>query len=162
MLNSVGARTQPCLTLLVTRRVSDGSPSSTTLAVIPTWNRRTFAMNLRGQPNFPMIFQSPSRLTVPKALDGSTKVCRRRGTVRCISPGAGGRQKSCQWSLDLHGSRIDFQEETLLQVFQQVVDEDAGQYLSCYRLKGDSSVVIAGLAISFPLVDVASLSELLR
>ena len=47
---------------------------------------------------------------------------------------------------------------------QQVVEEEAGQDLACYGQKGDCSVVIAGLAISFPLIDVdnCGISELLR
>ena len=59
---------------------------------------------------------------------------------------------------------LTFREETLLQVSQQGVDEDAGQDLAWYVQKADSSVVIAGLVISFPLVDVnnCGISELLR
>ena len=49
---------------------------------------------------------------------------------------------------------LTFREETLLQVFQQAVEEVASQDLSCYGQKGDSSVVIVGLVISFLLVDV--------
>ena len=52
MLNSVGARTQPCLTPLVTGKASEGSPSSRTRAIMPSWNWRTIAMNVLGQPNF--------------------------------------------------------------------------------------------------------------
>ena len=57
-----------------------------------------------------------------------------------------------------------FREEPLLQLFQQAGGEDAGHDLACYGQKGDSSVVIAGLAISFPLVGVdnCGISELLR
>ena len=74
MLNSVGARTQPCLTPLVTGKASEDSLSSRTRAIMPSWIWRTIAMNVLGQPNFSMIFQSPSRLTVSKALVKSTKV----------------------------------------------------------------------------------------
>ena len=73
-LNSVGARTQPCLTPLVTGKASEGSPSSITQAIMPSQNWRTTTMNVLGQPNFPMIFQSLCGLTVSKALVRSTKV----------------------------------------------------------------------------------------
>ena len=57
MLNSVEASTQPCLTPFVTGNGSENSPSFWTLASIPSWNCRTIAMNLAGQPklchNFP-------------------------------------------------------------------------------------------------------------
>ena len=74
MLNSVEASTQPCLTPFVTGNGSDYSPSFWTLASIPSWNYRTIAMNLAGQPNFAIIFQSLSRLIVSNALVRSTKV----------------------------------------------------------------------------------------
>ena len=74
MLNSVEASRQPCLTPFVTGNGSENSPSFWTLASIPSWNCRTIAMNLAGQPNFAIIFQSPSRLTVSNALVRSTKV----------------------------------------------------------------------------------------
>ena len=41
---------------------------------IPSWNCRTIAMNLAGQPNFAINFQSPSRLTVSNDLVKSIKV----------------------------------------------------------------------------------------
>ena len=74
MLNSVEAITQPCVTLIVTGNGSENSPSFWILASIPSWNCRTIAMNLAGQPNLAIIFQSPSRLTVSNALVRSTKV----------------------------------------------------------------------------------------
>ena len=64
MLSSVEASTQPCLTSFVTGNDSENSPSFWTLASIPSWNCRTIAMNLAEQPNFAILFQSPSRLTV--------------------------------------------------------------------------------------------------
>ena len=73
-LNSVGAKTQLCLTLLATGKASEGSPSSRTQAIRPSRNGRTTAMNVLGQPNFPMIFQSLCGLTVSKALVRSAKV----------------------------------------------------------------------------------------
>ena len=69
--------TQPCLTPFVTGNGSENSPSFWTLASIPLWNCCTIAMNLAGQPNFAIIFQSPSRLTVSNALVRSTKVMKR-------------------------------------------------------------------------------------
>ena len=74
MLNSVEASTQPCLTPFVTGKGSENSPSFWTLASIPLWNCRTIAMNLAGQPNFAIIFQSPLRLAMSNALVRSTKV----------------------------------------------------------------------------------------
>ena len=44
-LNSLGARTQPCLT---PGKDSDGSPSSRTRACMPSWNWRAMVMNLWG------------------------------------------------------------------------------------------------------------------
>ena len=49
---------------------------------------------------------------------------------------------------------LTFREETLLQVVQQTVENDADQDLACYEHEGDPLVVVAGLAISFALVDV--------
>ena len=49
---------------------------------------------------------------------------------------------------------LTFKEETLLQVIQQTVEKDGGQDLACYGQEGDSSVVVAGLAIFFVPVDV--------
>ena len=53
MLNTVEASTQPCLTPFVTGNGSDNSSSFWTLASIPSWNCRTIAMNLAGQPTLP-------------------------------------------------------------------------------------------------------------
>ena len=47
-LNSVGTRTQPCVTPLETGKDSDGSPSSRTRAYVPSLNWRTMVMNLWG------------------------------------------------------------------------------------------------------------------
>ena len=74
MLKRVGAKTQPCFTPLVTGNASEYSPSSCTLAFMPSWNCWTIAMNFAGQPNLAMIFHSPSRQTVSNAFVRSTKV----------------------------------------------------------------------------------------
>ncbi len=37
---------------------------------------------------------------------------------------------------------------------KQAVEEDAGRDLACYGQKGDSTVVVAGLAVSLALVNV--------
>ena len=42
----------------------------------------------------------------------------------------------------------------MLQVVQQIVEKNAGQDLACYGQEGDSSVVVAELAISCAVVDV--------
>ena len=73
MLNSVGASSQPYLTPLVTKIGSNNSPSFWNRERIPSWNCRIIAMNLTGQSNFVVIFQSPSRLTESNALVRSTK-----------------------------------------------------------------------------------------
>ena len=39
-------------------------------------------------------------------------------------------------------------------MFQQTVEKNAGQDLACYGQEGDSSGVVAGLAIFCALVDV--------
>ncbi len=49
---------------------------------------------------------------------------------------------------------LTFGKKTLLQVAKQAVEEDAGQDLACYGQKGDSTVAVAGLAVSFALVNV--------
>jgi len=49
---------------------------------------------------------------------------------------------------------LALREVALLQVLQQVVQQDTGQDLACYRQEGYSSVVIACLAIALPLIDV--------
>ena len=67
MLNSVEARTQPCLNPFVTGNGSENAVILT-LASILSWNCLTIAMNLAGQPNFAIILQSPSWLTVSNAL----------------------------------------------------------------------------------------------
>ena len=74
MLNRVGAIKQLCLTPFVTGNGSENSPLFWTRASIPSWNCLTIAMNLVGQPNFAIIFQRPSRLTVSNALVRSTKI----------------------------------------------------------------------------------------
>ena len=74
MLISVEVSTQPSSTSFVTGNVSENSQSFWIHASIPSWNCRTIALNLAGQPNFAIILQSPSRLTVSNALVRSTKV----------------------------------------------------------------------------------------
>ena len=74
MPKRVGAKTQPCFTLLVTGNGSEYSRSSCNLAFMPSWNCWTIAMNFAGQPNLAMIFHSPSRQTVSNAFIRSTKV----------------------------------------------------------------------------------------
>ena len=59
-LNSDRAKTQPCLTPLVTGNASDVSLLSWTRACMPLWNCRTMEMNFRGHPYLAMIFLSPS------------------------------------------------------------------------------------------------------
>ena len=56
MLNNVGAITQPYLTPLVTGNGSEYCPSFWTRACMRSWNCRTIAMYLGGQPNFAIIF----------------------------------------------------------------------------------------------------------
>ena len=74
MLKGVGTNTRPWLTPFVTGNGSEYSPSFWTRASMHSWNRHTIALNLDGQPNFAIIFQSPSRLNVTNALVRSTKV----------------------------------------------------------------------------------------
>ena len=59
MLNRVGASTQPCFSPLVTKKGSEYSPPSCTLVFMPSWNCRTIAINLAGQPNLAMILKQP-------------------------------------------------------------------------------------------------------
>ena len=69
-------------------------------------------MNVLGQLNVAMTFQSPPRMTVRKALVRSTKLVEGHDAVPYIFPGADGRQLSC-WFHDLRGSRIGSQGEDL-------------------------------------------------
>ena len=73
-LNSVGARTQPCFTPFFTGNGSEAFPSSSTRAMIPSWNCLTIFTSLSGQPNLDMIFHNPSLLTVSNAFVRSTNV----------------------------------------------------------------------------------------
>lgn len=59
---------------------------------------------------------------------------------------------------------LALREEALLQVLQQTVEQDTGQDLACYGQEEYSSVVITGLAISLPLIDVhgCGIPEFLR
>ena len=68
MLKRVGATTQPCFTPFVTGNESEVSPLSRTVALIPTCNWRTRAVNFLGQPNFSIICHRPSLQTVLNAL----------------------------------------------------------------------------------------------
>ncbi len=49
---------------------------------------------------------------------------------------------------------LALRKESLLQVLQQTVEQNTGQDLACYGQEGYSSVVIAGLAITLPFIDV--------
>ena len=53
MLKSVGARTQPCFTPLLTGKSEDASLSSSTRAIMPSWNWRLMLMKRSGHPNWP-------------------------------------------------------------------------------------------------------------
>ena len=124
-------------------------------------------MNLRGQPNLPMIFQSPSQLTLT-TVEGLGQINKGCVEVAVLFDAfllelVGGLDH-IGGPLTCTEAALTFMEETLLQVFQQAVEEDAGQDLACYGQKGNSLVVIAGLAISFLIVDVdnCGISELLR
>ena len=74
ILKRVGASTQPCFTPFVTKNGLENSPSFWTLACMPSWNWRTIVMNLAGQPKVAIILHRPSRQTVSKAFEKSTKV----------------------------------------------------------------------------------------
>ena len=71
MLNRVGARSQPCLTPLVTGKGSDSSPLSRTLAIISSWNCLAMETKLSKLLH---ILHRPTLLTMLNALVGSTKV----------------------------------------------------------------------------------------
>ena len=67
-LKSVGARTHPCFTPLVTGKGSDASPFSITLAIMPSWKDCMALTNFGGQPSLDRMTQRPGLLTVSKAL----------------------------------------------------------------------------------------------
>ena len=77
MLKRVGARTQPCFPPFVTGNESEVSPLSRTVALIPSCNWRTSAVNFIGQPNFFIICHSSSLQTVSNALVKSMNVMKR-------------------------------------------------------------------------------------
>ena len=77
MLKRVGARTQPCFPPCVTGNESEVSPLSRTVALIPSCNWRTSAVNFLGQPNFFIICHSPSLQTVSNALVKSMNIMKR-------------------------------------------------------------------------------------
>ena len=77
MLKRVGARTQPCFPPFVTGNESEVSPLSRTVALIPSCNWRTSAVNFLGQPNVFIICHSPSLQTVSNALVKSMNVMKR-------------------------------------------------------------------------------------
>ena len=67
-MKRVGARTQPCFPPFVTGNESEVSPLSRTVALIPSCNWRTSAVNVLWQPNVFIICHSPSLQTVSNAL----------------------------------------------------------------------------------------------
>ncbi len=69
-------------------------------------------MNVLGQPNFSMIFQRPSPLTVSKALVRSTKVVK---MSHCCS---------MHFSSTSTEAALALRKEALLQVLQQTVEQD--------------------------------------
>ena len=105
-------------------------------------------MNVLGQLNFSMIFQSPSRLTVSKSHGhinkGRVEVAVLFHTFFLKLTGSkyhvGGSSASAE-------ATLTFREKTLLQVVQQAVERDAGQDLACYGQEGDWLVVVAGLVM---------------
>ena len=77
MLKRVGARTHPCFTPLVTGNESEVSPLSRTVALMPSCNCRTSAVNFLFQPNFSIICHRPSLQTVSNALVKSMNVIKK-------------------------------------------------------------------------------------
>ena len=110
MLNSVGTRTQPSLTLLVTGRLRRVHCCAVgTRAIMPSWNWGTTAMNLVGQPNFSWLSRVPPDWLYQRPWLDQRRSYWSHDAVPCISLGASRRQRSCQWSLDLRGSRTGSQ-----------------------------------------------------
>ena len=69
MLNSVtGASTHPFDSIYYRKWFRELSIILDPCKHMSSWNCRTIAINLAGKPNFAIIFQSPSRLTVSNAL----------------------------------------------------------------------------------------------
>jgi len=66
-LKITGARTQPCLTPVLTPKLFDNSPPCTTRALTSVWNSRKMLRKCGGHPNLPRTCHSRSRLTVSKA-----------------------------------------------------------------------------------------------
>ena len=104
MLNSVEASIQPCFTPFVTGNGSENSPSFWTLASIPSWNCRTIAMDLAGQPkkvreksrechnHKPQPFPDPKRKRKPTNLNKHKPNKRTKSTkISSLFPKRGNR-----------------------------------------------------------------------
>ena len=74
MLKRVGAETHPCFNPFETEITSDISLLCTIPTFIPSWSWRITEMNLSRHLNVFMIAHRPTRQTVSKAFDKSTKI----------------------------------------------------------------------------------------
>ena len=112
-------------------------------------------MNVLGQPNFSINF--PESLPTD-CIEGLGQVNEGRIEVTLLFHTfllelTGGKDR-VGGSSTCAEAALTLREVTLFQVIQQAVEYDTGQDLACYGQDGYSSVVVAGLAVSFSLVDV--------
>lgn len=54
---------------------------------------------------------------------------------------------------------LALREETLLKMVEEAVEQHAGKDLASNGEKGDTAMIVAGMPVSFALVDVASLNS---
>ena len=73
MQKSVGARTEPCFTPLLTGKASEVAPLNHTVLCMLSWNDVTTANRCEGQPIFWRSLKSPLLLTKSKAFVKSMK-----------------------------------------------------------------------------------------
>ena len=71
--NTVGARTQPCLIPLQSRKVLEMEPSNWTVAFMFSWNATRTESSVSAQPNSLSMLYKPDRLALSKALVRSMK-----------------------------------------------------------------------------------------
>lgn len=104
-----------------------------------------------GQPNFSIIFPKSSLLTVPKALERSTKVPKKSLLFLAFFLELACSEYHVGNSTFCAETTLAFWEETLSKMFDEGVEQDAGQDLASKAKDRNTLVIITRLAIAFPL-----------
>ena len=154
MLNRVGARTQPCLTPLVTGNGWEHSPMSSTLTLMPSWNSWTIAMNLGGIRTWPWPSTAPHGRQCQTLWLGP----RRWWTVRHSSPDTSlvvaELRRLCQQCYIPCENHTGSREAGRVTGDVEVIEQDAGQDFPGKGEQGDAAVVITGVSVPFMLLEV--------